>query len=215
MKPPLPSRITSILGTYYLSTETDRIAGRQWYSQARTAALYLSGTYPVSVVTAAGVIAALSPNNRWHRNLLDADSLIDCYYHKGGHAGDAIVASQIKVCTYSSNLQKALTILKIQHPTIEDVTAVLNGLKITAFYHCILGSQTAVCVDGHAYSIWAGQTITTTKTPKISPRLYDQITADYTRAATLIGSKAPSHEIISPVQLQAITWLAHKRIIGR
>jgi hypothetical protein len=210
MKPPLPSRITSILGTYYLSTETDRITGRQWYSQARTAALDLSSTYPIGVITAAGVIAALSPNNRWHRNLLDADTLISCYHQLGAHA-----ASQIRVCTYGPNLQKALTILKIQHPTVEDVAAVLNGLKITAFYRCILGSQTSVCVDGHAYSIWAGETIRTTQTPKIGLRLYKLIVSDYTTAASLINSKAPSHEIISPVQLQAITWLAHKRIIGR
>jgi hypothetical protein len=210
MKPPLPSRITSILGTFYLSTETERIVGRQWYSQAHTAALDLSLTYPISVITAAGVIAALSPNNRWHRNLLDADSLIDCFIERGPHA-----ASQLKVCTYGNNIQKALTILKCSHPTIEDIAIILNGRKISAFYRCILGSQTAVCVDGHAYSIWAGQTITTSNTPNIGPRLYAQIVLDYTKAATMIDSKAPSHEIISPVQLQAITWLAHKRIIGR
>jgi hypothetical protein len=210
MKPPLPSRITSILGTFYLSTETERIVGRQWYSQAHTAALDLSRTYPVSVITAAGVIAALSPNNRWHRNLLDADSLIDCFIERGPNA-----ASQLKVCTYGSNLQKALTILKCSHPLIEDIVTILNGRKISAFYRCILGSQTAVCVDGHAYSIWAGQVITTTQTPKIGPRLYDQIASDYTTTAAMIGSQEPSHKIISPVQLQAITWVTHKRLFQR
>lgn len=211
MKPPIPSRITSILGTYYLSTESERIAGRQWYSQAHTAALDLSGQYPVGVITVAGVIAALSPNNPWHRNLLNADTLIECFVSHGPYA-----ASQLKsICTFPVMVQKALTILKLQHPTVEDVATVLNGRKITAFYRCILGSQTTVCVDGHAYSIWAGETIRITETPKIHPQLYEQIAHDYTKAAALIGSRCPSYEILSPVQLQAITWLAHKRIIGR
>jgi hypothetical protein len=72
-----------------------------------------------------------------------------------------------------------------------------------------------VCIDGHAYSIWAGETIRTTKTPKIGPRLYEQIARDYTAAAALIGSHAPSHEIPSPAQLQAITWLTHRRLFSR
>jgi hypothetical protein len=216
IKPPITSRTTGIIGTFHLSTESERIAGRQWYSQAHTAALDLSASYPVGVITAAGVIAALSPNNRWYRNLLDADALIDCYHERGAHA-----ASQVKVCTYAAMAQKALTILKLQHPTVEDVATILNGRKITAFYRCILGSQTAVCVDGHAYSIWAGETIRTNKTPKISPRLYEQIARDYIQAAAMIGHcpsptlHGPNNPFLTPVQLQAITWVAHKRINGR
>jgi hypothetical protein len=162
------------------------------------------------VITAAGVIAALSPNNKWDRNLRDADALISCYHQHGAYN-----ASQLKVCTYGANLQKALTILKLTSPTVEDVETVLHGRKVSAFFRCILGSQTAVCVDGHAYSIWLGQTIRTTQTPKIGPRLYEQIARDYTQAATLIGSRAPSHEIPSPVELQAITWVAHRRMLQR
>jgi hypothetical protein len=212
MKTPITSRTTGILGTYYLATEPERSAGRQWYTHAHTAALDLSASYPVGVITAAGVIAALSPNNRWHRNLLDADALINCYHQRGAHA-----ASQLKVCTYDANKQKALTILKITNPTVEDVATVLHGRKVSAFFHCILGSQTAVCVDGHAYSIWAGQTIRTTQTPKISPRLYEQIAKDYTHAADLITNRHPTLHgpILSPVELQAITWITHRRMLQR
>jgi hypothetical protein len=215
IKPPIPSRITSILGTYYLASESECITGRQWYQQAHTAALDLSCTYPMSVITTAGVIAALSPNNRWHRNLLDADSLINCFVER------PTAASQVKVSTFGNNLQKALTILKLHHPTVENVTTVLNGRKISAFYRCILGSQTAVCVDGHAYSIWAGETIRTNNTPKIGTRLYDQIASDYTKAASMIVPcqpptlHGPNNQFITPVQLQAITWVTHKRISGR
>lgn len=212
MKTPITSRITGILGTYHLATEPERSAGRQWYTQAHTAALDLSASYPVGVITAAGVIAALSPNNRWHRNLLDADALIDCFHQRGAH-----VASQLKVCTYGAMAQKALTILKLHHPTLEDVATILNGRKITSFYRCILGSQTSVCVDGHAYSIWAGETIRTTKTPSISARLYEQIAADYRHAAHLISDRNPTLHgpILAPAQLQAITWVTHRRLFSR
>ena len=77
------SRLTSIIGTYHLATEQERSHGRRWYEQAHTAALDMSGEYPVSVITAAGVIAALSPNNRWDRNLSDASALIDAFYEHG------------------------------------------------------------------------------------------------------------------------------------
>ena len=203
---PITSRLTSILGTYHLANDSERSAGRVWYPQAHQVALNLSGPFSCGVVTSAGVIAALSPNNKWERNLKDAQTLLDTFKTLGAYA-----ASQIRVCTYDTNKAKALAILKLQSPTADDVITVLNGLKVSAFYRCILGDSQAICVDGHAYSIWAGEHITTPKTPKISPRLYAQISADYTKAAQLISTP---HSIIQPAELQAITWLTHKRLFG-
>ena len=200
----LTSRTTAIIGTYHLSTDLERANGKNWYPQAHTAALNLSASHPLGVIKSAGVISALSPNNKWPRNLRDAARLIDAFFRYG-----PLVASKTAVCTYGINKAKALAILKLQSPTVDDVATVLHGLKITAFYRCILGDSQAICVDGHAYSIWAGEHITTTKTPKISPRLYAQISADYTKAAQLISTP---HAITSPAELQAITWLTHKRL---
>jgi hypothetical protein len=212
MKSPITSHTTPILGTYFLSTESDRTIGRQWYQQAHTAALDMSGQFPVSVITTAGVIAALSPNNRWDRNLLDAEHLIDVFSDLGPE-----MASRVKVCTYSSNMQKALTILKLQSPTVEDVATILNGRKVTSFYRCILGDENSVCVDGHAYAIWQGSNLSTRETPKISPKLYAQIKEDYreaARLASLIETDNRYHDHITPAQLQAITWVAHRRLRG-
>jgi hypothetical protein len=204
---PLTGRLTPILGTYYLANEPERSAGRVWYSQAHRAALALSGPFACGVITSAGVIAALSPNNKWERNLRDAQTLFDRFKVLGADA-----ASQVRVCTFDTNKAKALAILKLQSPTVDDVAAILNGLKSTAFYRCILGDPQAVCVDGHAYSIWAGELITTTKTPKISARLYAQIADDYRAAARIVST--PSQPV-NPSELQAITWLTHKRLNGR
>ena len=203
---PITSRITAILGTYHLANDSEQSAGRTWYTRAHKAALALSGPFACGVTTSAGVIAALSPNNKWERNLKDAQTLLDTFKTLGAYA-----ATQVRVSTFDNNKAKALAILKLQSPSVTDVSTVLNGLKITAFYRCILGDSQTVCVDGHAYSIWSGEHITTTKTPKISPRLYAQIAADYTQAAQLISTP---HDIIKPAELQAITWLAHKRLFG-
>lgn len=200
----IQSRITSIVGTYALSTEAERLNGRQWYDQAHMAALEMSAQHPTGIITTAGVIAALSPNNRWDRNLLDADHMIGTYYRSGGYD-----AGRCKVATYGAMRAKALAILKLDGPTVEDVAAILNGRKITAFYRCILGDGQSVCVDGHAYSVWYGEPIPTTRTPDIGKRLYERISSDYRLAAAMIG------EGLTPRQLQAITWLTHRRLHGR
>jgi hypothetical protein len=204
---PLTSRTTAIIGTYHLSTDLERSNGKNWYRQAHRAALDLSGPFACGVITSAGVIAALSPNNKWERNLRDAQTLFDTFKTLGAYA-----ASQVRVCTFDTNKAKALAILKLQRPTVDDVVTVLHGLKISAFYRCILGDSQAVCVDGHAYSIWFGEHITTTKTPKISARLYAQIADDYRAAARIVST--PSQPV-NPSELQAITWLTHKRLNGR
>jgi hypothetical protein len=204
---PLTSRTTAIIGTYHLSTDLERSNGKNWYRQAHRAALDLPVPFACGVITSAGVIAALSPNNKWERNLRDAKALFNMFKAFGANA-----ASQVSVSTFGANKAKALAILKLQSPTVDDVAAILNGLKSTAFYRCILGDPQAVCVDGHAYSIWAGELITTTKTPKISARLYAQIADDYRAAAQIVSTTSQS---VTPSELQAITWLTHKRLNGR
>ena len=201
---PLTSRTTAILGTYYQANPDDIAQGLDWYPSAHRTALALSGPFACGVITSAGVIAALSPNNKWERNLIDTQRLLDTFKTDGAYA-----ASQLKVSTFDNNKAKALAILKMQSPTVDDVATVLNGLKTSAFYRCILGDTQTVCVDGHAYSIWIGHRITTTKTPKISPRLYNQITNDYQAAARIVSTTS---QPVAPAELQAITWLTHKRI---
>ena len=204
---PITSRLTGILGTYYLAATADREEGRRWYGAAHDEALRLSGLLPYGVITTAGVIAALSPNNQWTRNLQDAAVLLNEHHAHGPWA-----ASLMKVCTYDANKQKALAILSMQGATVDTVAAVLNGSKVSAFYRCILGDSQAVCVDGHAYSIWAGELIPTTKTPRIGPRLYEQITQDYRTAAAIVTKQDGS--LITPAALQAVTWVTHRRLKG-
>jgi hypothetical protein len=196
----LPITYGNILAVFFKATDLETINGSDWYLAANHAAQIMADRHDVTLDTAAGVIAALSPNNRWERNVTDADSMIRAY-SAGGHNA----ANSIKVGTYNANKAKALGIL-----SGDDCLQTLGGLKVRAFYDCILAGD-SVCVDGHAYAIWTGQYIPTTQTPKITPKLYDAISADYRLAAATINSILQAE--YSAAQIQAITWLTWRRII--
>ena len=196
----LPITYGNILAVFFNATDLETINGADWYPTANNAALIMAERYSVSLETAAGVVAALSPNNRWERNLTDADSMIRAYSIGGHNAADSI-----KVGTYNANKIKALAIL-----SGDDCLQILGGLKVRAFYDCIIGGD-SVCIDGHAYAIWKGERIPTTQTPKITPKIYDSIVADYRQAARVINLILKAD--YSAAQIQAITWIAWRRMV--
>jgi hypothetical protein len=195
-----PITYGNILAVFFSASDFEIISGAQWYETAQNAAATIAARYGVSADTVAGVIAALSPNNRWERNLRDADALISAYTLGG--LSDAL---EVKTSTYNKNKLKALAILEGATPL-----EVLGGLKVRAFYSCIIGADD-VCVDGHAYAIWRGERISTSSTPKISAKLYGSIVADYVKATATINSVMDTS--YRPYQVQAITWLAWRRMV--
>ena len=84
-------------------------------------------------------------------------------------------------------LEKAIKVLKCTEP--EQIPGMLNGRKITSFFHCIMGDQSDVCVDGHAYSIWVGDRLTMKQVPNIGKKLYQTITDDYIFATKIINAR--------------------------
>lgn len=196
----IPITYGNILAVFFNATDLETINGADWYPTANNAALIMAERYRVSLEIAAGVIAALSPNNRWERNLTDADSMIRAYSIGGHNAADSI-----KVGTYNANKIKALSIL-----SGDNCLQILGGLKVRAFYDCIIGGD-SVCIDGHAYAIWKGERIPTTQTPKITPKIYDSIVADYRQAARVINLILKAD--YSAAQVQAITWIAWRRMV--
>ena len=190
----------NILAVFFSASEAEIQEGKVWYSTAYDTAKSIASRYdlPGGIDTVAAVIAALSPNNRWDRNVRDAESLIKVYC-AGGEC-DAI-----KVSSYSQNKAKAIRILNGESPL-----DVLGGNKVRAFYHCLAARFHSVCVDGHAYSIWSGERVTTTKTPKITDKLYATISDDYRRATSVINTVTDS--CYSAAQIQAITWVTWRNL---
>ena len=190
----------NIQAVYGLANATDRAQGAAWYPQAKAAAQALTDAYGVRLEVAIGVIAALSPRNRWERNLADAESLIKVY------RVDPDSAAGVKVCTFGKNKAKALQILALTDANWDSVLAILSGPKLREFASCIMGDDQEVCIDGHAYSVWLGDRVTLAKVPAIGVKLRRTIKADYQAAAEALG--------VSPSTVQAITWCAWRRIHG-
>jgi len=180
------------------------VEGRDWYARANKVAAAIAEEHSISIEQAAGVIAALSPSNRWERNMVDAENLVRAY-----RAGGADEARKIKVCTFGKMKDKAIKVMESE--CHDEIDGILNGRKIVAFYRCIIGCQKTVCVDGHAYSIWFGDRMTLKDVPSIGKKLYGTITADYVEAAMILTK---SGRVTEPYEVQAVTWVTWRRLHG-
>jgi hypothetical protein len=86
------------------ATPDQRYNGLRWYNEAQDWARYLSETFDIEPYRTAAVISALSPNNKWERNKVDAFNV--CQAWKDGKT-----AEEVRVCTYGANKRKAFAIL--------------------------------------------------------------------------------------------------------
>ena len=192
-----------IVAKFTLATSQEVQLGCDWYPSALDIANRIAVKFDLSAETVAGVIAALSPNNRWERNIVDAENIIKCWA-AGGTRTDML---NVKVCTYGKMKAKAVDILTRDIPIVE----ILNGKKIIEFFNCITNpALNDVCIDGHAYSVWFGQRLTMKEVPPIGKKLRSQIKTDYRDACTFINEELDTS--YSPADIQAITWVTHKRI---
>ena len=198
-----------IIAKFALATTEEVVSGQQWYKSANEIAARLARNNNITTAKAAGVLAALSPNNKWERNCHDAEQLIQAFIH-----GDEDDARNINVCTYGAMKEKAIKILNLSNSTDEwehsiEVSTILNGPKIIEFFNCIMQLQD-VCIDGHAYSIWFGERMTMKQVPNIGKRLRERIKSDYLDATNWINEEMQTNYL--PSDIQAIVWVCHKRI---
>ena len=194
------TNVDNIKAIYQLATLTEQQDGITWYPAAKAIAVKLAERYSIPAAQAIGVIAALSPRNRWERNIQDADSLIAAYI-----AGGPEQAQLTKVCTFGANKAKAVKILESGLETLPTALDILSGPKLREFASCIAGLPD-VCIDGHAYCIWAANRTGLKDVPAIGVKLRREIKADYQTAADELG--------ITSSACQAITWVVWRRIHG-
>jgi len=182
--------IYNILEVYRDVSKTQHSEGLLWYSDAQKAAHDIAAKYGIAVYIVVAVISALSPNNKWARNVVNADALIAAFLR-----GDGI--DSVKVSTYHAMKRKAWDILAAR-PDYEGAKRMLKGQKITSFFCDIMG-EFNVTIDGHARNIAYGERVgLTDDRTNIGVREYRALQAAYEEAARRIG--------LMPYQLQAITW---------
>ena len=197
-----------IVAKFTLATSQEVQLGVDWYASALKIATRIADKYGLRVETVSGVIAALSPSNRWERNIYDAEALIKVW--RAGATRDEVLDKDnpiIRVCTYLLQKTKAWDILTTSDPVVD----ILKGVKTIEFFNCITNPLLDdVCIDGHAYSVWLGERVTVHKVPNLSGKIRHTIKQDYRDATSFINEELD--EQYTAATIQAITWVTHKRI---
>lgn len=138
----MTTTVRNILKVYRMATEAEVLHGTTWYVQAQAHAQAMADYHQVPLRIVVGVIAALSPNNKWERNTKDADTMIAAYLR-----GDPV--DVCRPSTYLKMRDKAWLILASMSDTDDGVMTILNGQKIVSFFKNIMGYDT-VTVDGQS-----------------------------------------------------------------
>lgn len=100
-----------------------------WYPNTTQVARDCADAYGISVVQAAGIIAAFSIRTRWNKNLEDVVTFLDTGMCKG-----------LKL-----RVKKARAILLLGvNATVDDVARILNGKKIVRFFNNILFGNNSI-----------------------------------------------------------------------
>jgi len=189
----------NIIAIYKLAKPSEIKHGLTWYINANSDCKEIAEKLELPLHIVIGVVSALSPNNKWERNIINAEDLCTAFIN--GQDMDSI-----KVSTYHKMKQKAWSILQSM-PSYDETIDILNGKKIVSFFRNISGDETDITIDGHARNIYYNdkQGLTTPNT-NIKKNEYKDIQKAYTRASKKLGIKA--------YELQAITWVAWRRIHG-
>ena len=193
--------IENIISVYRMATPEEKRDGIVWYANAYADCKRIAVDCDVPIHIVVGVVAALSPNNKWDRNVTNARDLIEGYLN-----GDHV--ENIKVSTYNAMKNKAWSILEVM-PDNDNVITILNGQKITSFYRNIMGHDTCT-VDGHAKNIFYGvrHGLTDDKT-NVGKREYREISQAYVDAGKKVRVNGRP---LKAFEIQAITWVVWRRI---
>ena len=204
--------VKNIIGVYYLSKESDRQEGISWYADAHKYCKAIARKYKTPFKDVVGVCSAISPNNKWGKNKTDTENFVLAY--KSG-----IPLNEVKVSSYPLNKEKAKSMLegeKVSKQDIRDILFGKSGYKTRAFFDCIHDCKTnkdTVVVDGHAFNIYMGErnALNGSKV-NVTPKKYLNISQAYIKACDEINKREGTSYL--PYQIQAITWVAWRRIHG-
>jgi hypothetical protein len=189
--------VNSIIRFYNLATSTELTEGLRWYIDANEYCRELAARFNISIHQAAGIIAAFSPQAGWTENKRYAVSFL--INPKNILRSRVQVKKAKKILTLSSeaDIYNAQTVADAAFKTKSFFLNILNpdvATDVTIDRHAI-----AVCLQSpdHTFALDASYA-------KYTKAQYDFFQTCYIRAAAKLD--------ILPHQLQAITWLAYRRL---
>lgn len=200
--------VKNILTVYNLATDVEKADGISWYADANKIAKRFAKKYKQPVKTVCYVMAALSPNNKWQRNITDTDRVLRDY--TCGYLGSMVTLYEAGekdalkgiACTYTANLIKAFRILETG-----DVTFIGKGLKTNNFaLNIYTPKNDNVTIDYHAISIALGvrHTIDSVQGKYFLGKNYEALANAYREAGAKVG--------LSASEIQAVTWTSWRNI---
>ena len=184
-----PELIRNLLKLYRQSTAADRAQGAAWYPAAHYIVQQWATTYCIHNATVACVIAAISPQTDWARNLIIADDTL---------AGRAPSISG----ALPKNVTKARRI--IADAAFTTLPYFLHGPKVASFAENLQGRMNMVTVDTHAMQAALADPLATYS---LKWRPYRVFAECYAHAAVKVG--------LAPATFQAIIWHVWKRLYPR
>ena len=172
------------LRTYFdLATEKHIEDGMLWYNQANKLVDDLSLEFEICTPEQiAGIISALSPRNKWERNIYDTTQVLRAV-EKGKGPED------IKVCTFNTNKHKAFEIargkINISNSSRKTYSFVKNIANLDSDY---------VTIDVWHLRAMFGKTVVS----GLTPSRYDELAKITIEEASEVG--------LLGYQYQAIIW---------
>jgi len=181
-------RMTSNLRQLYRrhATVADRDTGLMWYPKAHRIVCDWAHTYDRSITNVACVIAAVSPQIDWPRNLIVADDILA---GRSPSVGGCLPA----------NVCKAERVRDERVSTLLDIFP--HGPKVNHFARNLAGDFSVVTVDSHGLQA-ALDDVLSIRTLRWSA--YTAVASAYIRAAAQLA--------LQPADLQAIIWVTWKRL---
>lgn len=206
----------NILRVFRAASAEDVTAGREWYARAHAAARDLAAMGDGDVTRAAAVIAVLSPSTPWQRNVALARQAY-------AMAADGATFDEISapgrdggLGTIRANSRKAAALVLGADPA-----AVVSGPKVTAFWARIADAASgdatyrSVVVDRHAFDIAVGRVTDDRTRSMYLSRVggFRTVQLRYAHAASVLRRTGEAPDI-TPAELQAVTWVAWRRLFG-
>jgi len=168
----------NIRAWYAQSTPEERAEGMAWYPEARKHVARIACDYLLPNERVAHLIAALSPRNKWHRNIADAERFARAYVR-----GQAMPSA----AAFTSNARAAWAVLH------DGASA--SGRKVESFAANLCGDEERVTVD-----TWAIRAATGGRVDTVSNLgEYREIARAYQAVARELG--------LTPATLQATVWV--------
>ena len=165
--------------------------GKQWYIDANNICKDIAKKYSSDVLTAANVISALSPRNKWTQNIKDAYKVFEAQKNN-------IHPEDVKVCTFHKNKFKAFNCIQNKVLITDKSLKTYNFVNNIAYL-----DDNFLTVD-----VWhlraCFNKIIKINSASIGRIAYEQIKQLTIKKASELGLKG--------YELQAILWLTVQRL---